>query len=1105
MVLSALVLCLAAQSPASPPPEMRLMRYPTVHGNEVAFTYASDIWVTNLSGGYARRITSHPGLEQKAYYSADGSMLAFTAQYDGNPDVYVMPSEGGEPKRLTFEPGGSVCQGWTPEGKIAYLSSYGSPQARQRRLWLVDPKGGIPQSTAIQEAADVWFSPDGHKVVYDRQGSNRFNWRRYRGGSQGVISIFDLQNNSYKELPHGRENSWNPMWIGDSIYYVSDKNEKTVNLYRYDVGSGSTTELTHYTDSDIHWPNTDGKTIVFERDGYLFRFDIASGQATKINPEVRGDLLATRPQLRKLAGAISAIALSPSGVRVAAEARGHIFSIPAKHGTTRDYTINSKGSRARFPDWSPDGKNVAYVSDASGEYQIYTVPQMGGDPTQVTEYKGPSIEGINWSPDNKHIAFTTAGLDLNLVDTSSKQVTTVYADTYAGIGNYDFSPDGKWIAFIASGKNLFSALYLYNVDTAKLTQVDDGFYNDQSVSFDLSGKYLYLVSDRTYRTRGTPFEDNLTLGDTARIYVMTLTKDTKDPLNADDDEEGGQSGQPLQQARRHPGGPPPGAAPAGGETPPGGAQAPAQPSQTPPPPPPMRIDLDGLAGRMIPLPMPAGAYGGVIGSTNGVIYGSRTGLVRYDMAAKVSAPILVGPIGAIAFNPSRTKLAYAGPTGIGIVDVRPGPPSTVGEGAVDTSAVEAVIDPRAEWKQIYWEAWRYERDHFYDKQFLGLNWDAIGKHYASYLPYVSHRDDLNYVLGLLIGEFGTSHAYVSGGDMGAAVTAIPIGQLGADYSVDSGKVRFKKIYPGEQYDEDARGPLGEPGVNVSEGDYLLAIDGQPVDEHNSPDSRLVDKAGKEVTLTVNSTPSMEGSRTVVVRPVGSEAMLRYESWQDDRRAYVAQRSGGRIGYMHVPDTSDPGMTEFLKGYYSQNDKDALIVDERWNAGGHIPTFFTEKLARTSRAILKPRWGGDVGFPNQAVEGPKAMLINGYSGSGGDLFPWLFRQAKLGPLIGERTWGGLVGINGNAPLVDGGGVTAPAFGMYDPATGAWIAENNGISPDIEVDARPDLVAQGKDPQLDAAIDYLMKELEKEGPVSRKQPVYPKVIPPPPAQPAGGGRR
>ncbi len=1078
--LSALVLHGHIVQPKQPP-EMRLMRYPAVHGNEITFTYASDLWTANMQGGYARRLTSHPGTEVKPFYSPDGSMIAFTGQYDGNTDVYVMDADGGEPKRLTFEPDTDVVTGWTPQGKIAYVSTYGNFSSRQPRLWLVDPKGGIPMPTPILEASDVSFSPDGNKIAYNRQGSNRFNWRRYRGGSQGLISIYDLKENTYKELPHGRENSWNAMWIGDSIYYVSDKNQQTVNLYRYDTKNSRITQLTHYPDADVKWPSSDGKTIVFERDGYLYAYDIASGNASKLAPKIKGDLLATRPMLRRLAGDISSFSLSPSGVRIAVEARGDLFSVPAKNGDTRNFT-NSPSSRERFPNWSPDGKTIAYVSDATGEYQIYTMPQLGGKPTQLTELKDTTVTDINWTPDNKKIYFTTVANDLMLLDLASKKVSRIKHSDY-GISSVDVSPDSKWLAYVESGKNLFGALYFYEIATGKVTKVTEGYYRDDSVSFDLSGKYLWLVSSRTYTPEPGSFEFNLSTGEAQRIYVVTLSKDEKNPFSLESDEEPAGAEAPAPPKAGKPPKPdlPPPAPPTG--PPPGPPAPPASPM--------VKVDLDGLGDRLIPLALPAGSYPAIIGANEGVFYASPAGLAKYDLRSKQSMPLMPGIPGGISFNQSRTKIAYSAGGVFGVVDVHPG--IQPGEGRVDLSSLETVVDPRAEWKQIFWEAWRFERDNFYDKDFLGLNWNEIGQRYAKYLPYVAHRSDLNYVLGLMIGEFGTSHAYVGGGDMGAPVPTIPIGQLGADYETAGGKVRFKKIYRGLNFEESRRGPLGEPGVNIKDGDYLLEINGKAVDEKNSPDSLLVDKAGKRVQLTVNSSPTLVGAHKVEVRPIGGEGELRYIEWVEANRRAVAKMSNGRIGYLHVPDTSMPGMVEFLKGYYSQSDKEALIVDERWNGGGQIPTFFIEKLARTYKTGLRARNEGDISFPVQTVEGPKAMLINGYAGSGGDLFPWLFRQSKLGPLIGERTWGGLVGIGGGAPLLDGGFLTAPGFGLYDMETGTWIAENTGVEPDIEVDARPDLVAQGKDPQLEKAVEYLMGELKK-GPRKTKRPNFPRVIKP-----------
>lgn len=501
----------------------------------------------------------------------------------------------------------------------------------------------------------------------------------------------------------------------------------------------------------------------------------------------------------------------------------------------------------------------------------------------------------------------------------------------------------------------------------------------------------------------------------------------------------------------------------------------------------MRVDLDGIGSRIVALPWPAGNYGGVIGINNGVLAVTPQGsLLQFDFNSRQPMTLMQG-LQMADFNPSRTKMAYVAGGVLGIVDLRPG--IEPGQGRVNLNDVEAVIDPRKEWKQIFWEAWRWQRDRFYDKDMLGLDWMAIGKQYEKFLPYVAHRSDLSYVLGLMIGELGTGHAYVGGGDMGTPVAAIPTGTLGADYELASGRVRFKKIYRGLAFEEPRRGPLGDPAVVVKEGEYLLAIDGKPVGNQN-PNALLVGKVNRLVTLTVNDKPTMDGARKVVVRTTASETELRYIEWVEGNRRKVAELSGGRIGYLHVPDTSTDGMIEFTKGYYSQSDKEALIVDERFNGGGMIPTFFIEKLIREAKTAFRQRNGGDVSFPPQSVEGPKAMLVNEYAGSGGDLFPWFFRQAKLGPLIGTRTWGGLVGITGSAPLVDGGMLTAPEFGLYDPVEGKWIAENTGIDPDINIDNRPDLMASGKDPQLEKAVEHLLNELKK-GKRPVKRPDFPRV--------------
>jgi tricorn protease len=1052
LILTTATLALSFAMQGGATPEMRLMRWPAIHGDNIVFTYGGDLWLSKTDGGYARRLTSHPGLESNSRISPDGKWVAFTANYEGNPDAFVMPIEGGEPKRLTFEPNNDNVIGWTKEGKIMVASTAGNFLANQQRLWLLNPEGGPAESTKVLEIAQGSFLPDGKTLAYTRFSSYNFNWRRYRGGSQGRISLFDLEANKYWELPSGREQSYFPMTVGNSIYYISDKKLGTHNFYRYDVDSKKETQLTQFNDADIKWPSTDGKKIIYERDGYLWTYEIAGGKIQRLDPTLRSDFVTARPYLRRLGTEISSISLSPSGNRVAVEARGELFSLPAKAGDTRNFT-GTQAARERFPSWSPDGKTIAYVSDASGAYEVYTQPQMGGTPTKLTDAKlAPSA--LDWTPDSKLIAISTETNDLYLLDVTTKKLTQVYKSRYGSGANYDVSSDSKWIAYIDQAKNGFGQINLYEIATGKSTQVTDGYYDDTSVSFDTNGKYLYFVSRRTFNPSFGDYEFSLKVEKSQRIYAIPLTKDLANPYITKSDEE--PAGQP--------------------------ATPPTPGDKT------VKVDFDGISARAIVLPLPNSNYNGVIGADGGVMFVEGGALKKIDMGGREAQTIIAGLTGPLSFNASRTKMAYLAQGVLGILPMQPG--QLVGGGRVDTSSVTAVIDPKQEWTQIFWDAWRFEKYHFYDPNMVGLDWNALGQRYAKYLPYVSTRLDLNYVLGLLLSELGTGHSYVQGGDFGNMGTSIPVGQLGADYEISGNAVRFKKIYRGANFEESRRGPLGEPGVDVRDGDYLLEVDGKPVDKHTNPNSLLVDKVGKTVTLTVNSSPSTSGARKVRVRPIGNESEVRYYEFVESNRKWVDKMSGGRIGYMHVPNTQFQGAVEFTRGYWSQTDKDAMVVDERWNGGGYIQPWFVDTLARQIKAGIQIRNAKEDAFDAAAIEGPKVMLINGYAGSGGDFFPWMFKAMKVGPLIGTRTWGGLVGISSGAPLVDGGGVTAPEFSIYNRETGEIIAENQGVAPDIDVDARPDLIAQGRDPQLEKAVEVLMEKL-KNMPPKKKRTDIPKI--------------
>ncbi|MBS1715499.1 MAG: PD40 domain-containing protein [Armatimonadetes bacterium] len=1050
MIATTLAVVTLAQSATT---EMKLLRMPAVSGDTVAFVYGGDIWTSDLKGGTARRVTTSPGSESWPRFSPDGKWIAFSGNYDSLvPQVYVVSAEGGEPLRLTYESEPCNVVGWTPDGKVAYASSYGSPFTG--RLWLISPNGGMPQRTDLGEFTNGSFSADGKQIAYNRNNSYAFNWRRYRGGTQGKVCFYDFAQRKYWEVPGARENNYWPMWVGDKVFYLSDKTQGNVNLWSYDTKSKSSKQVTDFDDGDMKNASNDGSHIVFERNGTLYSFDVATSAVEPVKVKVATDALLARSRYRKFGDSVDNGSISPSGKRAALVARGEIYSVPAKNGQTRNLT-EAGASREEDPDWSPDGQTVAFLSDKTGERRIYTVPQMGGDWTEVATPKDQKIQRFGYFPDGKKFWYTTVDSTLFVYDPATKTSDRVYANP--GFGNtFDVSFDGNWIAYSQAQPNLFSAVYLYNVKSKASTKVTEGYYDDSAVAFDLNGKYLYFVSSRTFGANPSPFEIGLYQQNVQRVYAAILSKDQTSPLMTAGDEE------PVKEE----------------------GKTEAKPESKPEG---MRVDLEGLDQRVVPLPWGPGNYPALIGAENGVMTIANGTLLKFDFDSKQSQPILAG-FGGGSFNGKRTKVLYFAAGVVGIGDVRPGLEPNAGRIPLGDIATE--WSPRQEWAQIYWEAWRHERDNFYDVDMLGLDWKAIGDKYAALLPYCSNRSDLTYLIGLMIGELGTGHAYVQGGESGFSAPGIPTGMLGADFETAGEAVRFKKVYKGLNFEPERRGPLGAPGVNVNDGDYLIAINGKPVTSKTNLHRLLIDKVEKDVVLTVNDKAGTAGSRKVTVRPIADETDLRYISWVEGNREYVKKVSGGKIGYIHVPNTNVQGIIEFVKGYYSNSSAEAFVIDERYNGGGWIPTFFIEFLTRSPQTVFKPRYGVDQDLPGQALVGPKAMLINEFAGSGGDMFPWLFKRNKIGPLIGTRTWGGLVGIQGAKNLVDGGGVTAPAFGIYDKEKGEWIAENKGVDPDIEVDARPDQIAAGKDAVLDKAIEWLTAEMKK---VKRDRPVppFPKV--------------
>ncbi len=1055
----------------------RLLRFPDVYQDKVVFTYAGDLWLSSLDGGIARKLTNDEGVEGIAKFSPDGKWIAFQAAYEGNVDIYVMPSDGGVPKRLTFHPGPDVMVDWTADGKeILFRSGRSAFSGRFLTLYKVPANGGTPVELPVGECGLASMMDDNKTIAYNRMPTENAAWKQYRGGLQSFISFYDLETNRYWEMPHDRSAYLWPMAVGDQVFYANDSTGR-YNLYSYNTKSGQIKKWTNFSDFDVKWPSYGTGTIVFERNARLWKMDTRTGQVGEIKVRILSDQLDRRPRVLNVGSQVASLSLSPKGERLALEAMGELFSVPAEEGVTYNFS-NTPGAREKFATWSPDGKTILFLSDRSGEEQFYIIPaDLSAEPTQVTSenlrMKNPPV----WSPDSKKFVYTDADAALWVVDVEGKSEVRVALDPYAEFGPVSWSPDSKWLAYAKGETNGIQQIYVYDVANRKEYKLSDGRFNDSMPIFDTEGKYLFFVSDRDFApTIGAGFIDlSFILQNTKRIYGWTLRPEIESPFAPKNPIEGkSEAKQPSDQ----------GNAQSGQEQQKQEVQQEQakQEKDTNP-------VWEGIAGRLFMFPLPPSQMYALIAAAPGgrVIYADANGTVQIYTLNNRSSSALISGVASIDFTPDFQKFAYLAPGGlVGVLPVRPG--AQVGQGRVSTADMLARVDPVAEWKQSFWDAWRYERDHFWAPNMNGLDWRAIGEQYAAWIPHLGDRSDLDYLLRELLGELRTGHAYVIPGSSSVA-EPMNVGLLGADFEPTSDGVRIKKIYKGHNWDPARVSPLNQPGLGVEEGMYLVAIDGQRVTGVTNVYELLTGKAGRLVELTVNDKPTLDGAKKVVVRTVGNEGGIRYADWIDRNLKYVEERSGGRIGYVHVPSTSVDGIIEFYKMYVTQTEKDALIVDERFNSGGFIPTFFVQTLGASPLAYWTARPPADFRTPFTLV-GPKCMLINHYGGSGGDAFPYFFRKMGLGPLIGTRTWGGLVGIRGSYPLMSGGAVTAPQFAIWDmtPEGPKWVVENIGVPPDIEVDNTPDKVSRGMDPQLDAAIDYLLDQLRKNPAKKPQHPPY-----------------
>jgi len=1094
---------LSAASAGNLPGEARLLRFPTLSRESIAFVYAGDLWTAPRSGGQARQLTTDPGLEWLPRYSPDGKWIAFTGKYDGNQDVYVIPAEGGEPRRLTWwtdvghpaeraGPNNEVI-GWTPDGgRVLFRSRHQAWEERSGRLFTVGLDGALPEPLAIPEGGLAAFSPDGKKIVYNRIWRNFRTWKRYRGGMTQNLWIYDFAGNTLEKLTEKDNTSTDPMWVGNTVYFTSDR-EKTANLFSIDFPTKALRKLTDYSEYDVRWASAGPGGIVYENGGYLYLLDTATGRNGKVEIRVPSDLRTARTEFVKVNDKITDGGLSPEGKRAVLVARGEIFTLPAEKGNTRNLT-NTSGAHERGAAWSPDGKWIAYVSDQTGEDEIWMLPQDGKGPAQQLTLDGHCWRfGPSWSPDSKKIAFADKDQKLFVLDVANRKLTQADQAKNAEITWYAWSPDSRWVAYYKQDPQQFHQVYLYSLEGGKVSRVTSEMNDSTEPVFDPGGKYLYFLSDRDLNASVGAFDFSYVYNNPTKVYALTLRKDLPSPFAPESDEVKSAEERGKEEASASEEG-------KGKNKEDKKKQKDEPEKEKKQEAKPLKIDLEGIENRIAVFPMEAGNLGALRVAKTAVFYlsyppntltgGSErpTGdLHAFDLEKRKNGVLLAG-VSGYDLSPDGTKILYVAGEQYGIIDAKPGS-AKVGDGAIKTDGMEMKLDHRAEWRQIFDEAWRLERDFFYVPNMHGVDWPGMKRKYGALLPYVGHRSDLTYLIGEMIGELNIGHTYVGGGDA-PKTRAVPIGLLGTDYAVDpaSGRYRISRILLGQNWKESRRSPLTEPGVDVPEGSYLLAIDGASLKSPGVPDDLLQGKAEGTVRLTINDRPTEKGAREVTVRPVADEEDLRYYDRIERNREKVDAATDGKVGYIHIPNMGGEGLNEFVRQYYPQIRKQGLIVDVRNNGGGFVSQLIIERLRRVLAGMGNSRNGGVDTYPAQAFYGPMVCLINHYAASDGDIFSYYFKKYALGPLIGTRTWGGVVGIRGYSPLIDGGYVTRPEFGDYD-LEGRWKIEGHGVDPDIEVDNRDDLVVQGHDPQLEKGIEVVLEEIRKN----------PKTLPPPPPPP------
>ena len=1106
--------------------QTRLLRTPTVSSTQIAFAYANNIWVVPRAGGSARRLTSFQGQTGNPHFSPDGRMIAFSGEYAGNFDVYVVPAEGGEPKRLTWHPGADQVEGWTPDGKSILFSSTRSTWAPSGapRFWTVSVDGGVEQPMSLPRAYQGKISADGTHVAYRMNNSWDEERRNYRGGQNRPIWIVDLKTYDLVSPPWTDSKDMDPVWVDDDVYFISDR-DGVANVWSYDTKSKKLAQVTRFTDFDVKALDSGAGVVVFEQAGYIHELDPKSGKEKIINIAATGDFPWMMANWEDVSNRLTNMALSPTGKRVAVEARGEIFTIPAEKGDTRNLT-HSSGSAERDPAWSPDGKFVSYFSDKSGEYKLVIEAQDGLTPPREIALQHPThYYTPSWSPDSKKILYTDTNLKLWVLDVASGEAKIVGQDPWMvpqRTMNPTWSPDSKWVAYASHLNSLYHAIYVSNVETGEAKQVTDGLADAVWPTWDASGKYLWFLASTDFGLRSqwldmTSYDHETNFG----LYFAVLKKGDASPLLPESDEDRGVGTGTRRQAQGSCGDAPAGGG-GGGEAAGGGAEG-AAPQRGPRGPVTVTLDFDGLQQRILAVPgvperqyseLQAGVEGSVFyleagragGQGGGPGGGAGNELIRYRLCDRRAATF-VSNVAGYDISADRRKLVYraagggggfGGPGGGGggpapapqlfLVDADRTPPQQ-GSGRLNVS-LRMYLDPKDEFKQIFNEGWRNECDYLYVPNMHGSDWPKMKEMYGQLLPYVMHRADLNYLLDMMGAEIAIGHSYVRGGDMPSVPPSVG-GLLGADFTIENNRYKITRIFDNESWNPELRSPLATPGSTVNTGEYILAINGNELLGTDNIYRLLDGTANRQTTLTVNATPTMQGARTVVVVPVPNEQGLRTRAWVESNRRYVEKASDGQLAYVYLPNTGQPGYTSFNRYYFSQQDKKGVVVDERFNGGGSAADYIIDVLERDFDGYFNNVAGDRYPFtsPAAGIWGPKVMIINEMAGSGGDLMPYMFKRRKIGTLVGKRTWGGLVHTADTPTFIDGGSMIAPRGGFFN-RDGKWAVENEGVAPDIDVENWPKEVIGGHDPQLERAVQEAMRLL-KEHPVNRstKEPPSP----------------